>query len=111
MKLEIYEGVGQVKSVPLAEGATLTLGRVKTCDVVVNGANVSRNHAKVKVFDGIVTIENTSSSPQGTRVNGKQLAPLEPERVQSGDDLQFGRVAVRLVDAARLHRMLLEARI
>ncbi len=88
----------------------ISVGRAQISDIVLRFPYVSKLHARFHTAeDGLQLVDHGSAN--GTRVNGKQLAPLEPERVQSGDDLQFGRVAVRLVDAARLHRMLLEARI
>lgn len=88
----------------------ISVGRAQICDIVLRFPYVSKLHARFHTAeDGLQLVDHDSAN--GTRVNGKQLAALQAERVQPGDDLQFGQVAVRLVDAARLHQMLLEARL
>lgn len=81
MELEVYEGVGQVRRVPLPDGAKLTVGRVKTCDVVLGGNGVSRHHCTITRAGDVVTIENHSSTKGGTKVAGETVestATLSP---------------------------------
>lgn len=45
---------------------------------------ISRRHAKILVFDGVVTIEDLNSS-NGTKVNGKKISAGETEQLMDGD--------------------------
>jgi FHA domain-containing protein len=54
---------------------------------------VSRNHAALIYEDEGVFIEDLGST-NGTRLNGLQLAPHEPYRLRSGDELEFGSIRI-----------------
>jgi len=83
----------------LEEGETL-IGRGLHCAIRFNDPAVSREHVRLIVTDGTLSIENLSRT-NGTRVND---APLRvAKRVSSGDIIQLGhrRLAVELVEEAR----------
>lgn len=56
---------------------------------------VSRRHARVLKREGAVVVEDLGSI-NGTFINGKRLAPYLPEALQSGDQLQLGRLLIEV---------------
>jgi uncharacterized RDD family membrane protein YckC len=78
------------RQIELPEGE-LTVGRSRTCAVMLNDLSVSRNHALVVVRPGRVTVKDLDSS-NGTYLNGIRLA-AEAE-VADGDRLTIGETDV-----------------
>jgi len=56
---------------------------------------VSRRHAKITRRGNEVLIEDLGSV-NGTFVNGKRLTPYLPHPLHSGDELQLGKLALRV---------------
>jgi phosphoserine phosphatase RsbU/P len=80
---------GQVH--PLS-GASVVLGRHPACDLVLDSASVSRQHARILNIDGVFYVEDLHSR-NGTLLNGRPIAQREP--LAEGDqlgicDLVFG---------------------
>ncbi len=73
----------------------ITLGRGDEADLVVPERQVSRIHLKIRRDSSGYTVEDMSSK-NGTFVNGKQLAPGAPVRLQDGDEIGVA-LCVRLV--------------
>ena len=65
----------------------LVLGRDPGSDIFLNDVTVSRNHARLTVDGGAVTVEDTDSL-NGTYVNG---VIVERATLATGDALQIGR--------------------
>ncbi|MBI5876205.1 MAG: FHA domain-containing protein [Chloroflexi bacterium] len=63
----------------------------------LNGADrgVSRRHARFVRGQGRVLLEDLNSL-NGTFVSGRRLTASVPHEVRSGDELQFGKVTLRL---------------
>jgi hypothetical protein len=74
----------------------LTLGRTDA-DVLLPDPQVSRRHAAIRLEDGTPVIEDLGST-NGTFVNGEQIS--EPRRLEVGDQVRLGAVALRLKPAA-----------
>ena len=81
--------------------APLVMGRSRQCDVTLDGALISRQHAKFTRRGGGVWVEDIGSS-NGTRVSGRRLAPGEPMPVAPGAEVYVGdcRVMVEMIDVA-----------
>ncbi len=90
--LKIVEGAEQGKEIRLGERATL--GRSQDCDVQINNAESSRNHAEVFLRDGKYYVKDLDSS-NGTFVNG---ARTDQQVLQHGDRIEIGSVTVQYVD-------------
>jgi pSer/pThr/pTyr-binding forkhead associated (FHA) protein len=76
--------------IALTRGDT-TLGRRQTCTVpLANDPYVSGLHALVTCDELGCTLAD-SGSTNGTLMNGKRLAPLQPESLLDGDEVQIGR--------------------
>jgi len=87
MNLLIYNPDGSVfKSVPLTDGAVVTVGRGAGCSVVLASNAVSRQHAQVRRVGDIIAVEDLGSS-HGTRFNDELLKGAETgSRVLGADD-------------------------
>lgn len=70
-----------------------TLGASKDCDLVLALPTVSRRHARLRLTDNRLLIEDLGSS-NGTRHNGRRLREAAPAR--AGDRLHFGDVSLEI---------------
>jgi len=78
------------RRVPLQDEA-VSIGRLDTCDLVLDDPTVSRTHAEVRrEGDGFEVVD--LGSRNGTRVNGRGVAR---QRLADGDDLLIGAVPLR----------------
>ena len=71
-----------------------TLGRDRSCDIVIDDPSVSRVHAVLSVTDGQLTVEDRDSK-NGTRVDGGKLS--EVLVVRSGQKIMFGTFEVTVL--------------
>jgi hypothetical protein len=83
----------------------VSVGRARNCDLVMRDPSVSKLHAHFRIGGGKLELVDIDSQ-NGTRVNGRQLAPHQPAVVASGDTILFGSVAAKLMDAATLYDLL-----
>ncbi len=83
----------------------VSVGRARNCDLVMRDASVSKLHAHFRVGGPQLELVDIDSQ-NGTRVNGRALAPHQPAQVSNGDTVLFGSVACKLVDAAALYDLL-----
>ena len=78
------------RRVPL-EVPAVSIGRLDTCDVVLDDPTVSRNHAEVRRDgEGFELVD--LGSRNGTRVNGYGIVR---QRLADGDELHIGAVPLR----------------
>lgn len=65
----------------------LVIGRAASiCHVEIRDPAVSRRHARIRLADGIVVIEDLNSAA-GTRLDGRRLEPFKPTRVEARQTL------------------------
>ncbi|MEI7593085.1 MAG: DUF3662 and FHA domain-containing protein [Actinomycetes bacterium] len=77
------------KRVVLGE-ATVSIGRLPECDVVLTDTNVSRRHAEVRPTpDGFALVDLGSTN--GCRVNGVQISQRD---LRDGDELTVGNTHI-----------------
>jgi Protein of unknown function (DUF3662)/FHA domain len=67
--------------------AGVTLGRSRQCDVVLDDANVSREHAEIRPRGGAWVLTDLGST-NGSSLNGRRIE--RPEVIKPGDELEFG---------------------
>lgn len=70
----------------------LSIGRHPECDVVLNDAEVSRQHAEVRREEGTIVVVDLGSL-NGTKVNGAGVK--QPRPLQDGDQITIGTHTLR----------------
>lgn len=79
------------QEITLRPGATATIGRLPTCEVLVNDPNVSRRHAEIRPQgDGFVLVDLGSTN--GTRVAGSSVTE---HPLRDGDVVTLGGTRLR----------------
>lgn len=81
--------------VRLVPGSRFTIGRAVECQISINNASVSRQHAELTVRENGVFLEDLGSR-HGTRVNGVPLHARRPMRIEAGSDIQLGPALLRV---------------
>ena len=82
--------VSQHREWELSEGSNL-VGRDRGCDVRIESATLSRQHARI-VVTGTQTVVEDLGSKNGTLVNGQPVT--HPVALEENDQLQLGSVLV-----------------
>src|SRR3712207_4777386 len=90
---EVVELVLDHRTYPLEGRGPWSIGRSQECDIVVPDPNVSRRHARLLRADNGFVVEDLGST-NGTLLDG---APIDRERIESGDELTFGQSTARFV--------------
>jgi len=90
---EVVELVLEDKAHPLEGPGPWTIGRSAENDIVISDPNVSRRHGRLSRSENGFIVEDLGST-NGTLLDG---APIDRERIESGDELAFGGVAARFV--------------
>jgi hypothetical protein len=89
-RLTIRQGPVPGKVHELAKDV-VTLGRDVSNDIVINDAEVSRNHARLTAQSGSYLMEDLAST-NGTFVNGQRL--IGPKLLSAGDVIGLGETVV-----------------
>jgi pSer/pThr/pTyr-binding forkhead associated (FHA) protein len=88
------QGDREGRELALPEGDSI-LGRSRKADIFLDGNNVSRRHALLRVSEhGTAVIEDLDST-NGTWVNGDRLLGRTRRRLSNGDLVQLGDVQLR----------------
>jgi hypothetical protein len=72
--------------------AGVTLGRSRQCDVVLDDANISRQHAEIRPRGGAWVLTDLGST-NGSLINGRRLD--HPEVIKPGDEIEIGTSAIK----------------
>lgn len=86
----------------------ISVGRARNCDVVLRDGSVSKLHAHFYVDGDALDLVDLESQ-NGTRVNGRPLAPHQRERILLGDELEFGTLRATVADAATIYELFSDA--
>ena len=93
---EIVELVLEDDTRPLEGPGPWSVGRSEENEIVISNPNVSRRHAQLSRSENGFVVEDLGST-NGTLLDG---APIDRERIESGDELTFGGVTARFVRRA-----------
>jgi pSer/pThr/pTyr-binding forkhead associated (FHA) protein len=85
---------------------SLVVGRSRACDLWLNDASVSKTHARFTLVKQRPVALTDLGSRNKTHLNGEPLTPQIAVDVRMGDDILFGSVPVRLLEARDLHALL-----
>jgi len=98
--IRIERGKDRGRSVPIAPGRPVVVGREQRNELAVKDHMMSRRHCELSVgADGRVTVRDLRSS-NGTFVNGRRLAPEVETPLLVEDKLQAGDTLMALLDDA-----------
>ncbi|WP_434388447.1 FHA domain-containing protein [Melittangium boletus] len=86
--------IGGKSTEHLLDDAVITLGRDKSCQVVLAQQAVSRNHARITQEGNLFFLEDLGSA-YGTQVNGKPLPKGEKRLLRNGDVIAIAQFDVR----------------
>jgi len=75
-----------------------TIGREKSCDVLVGDESVSRLHAEIWLEDGQIMLADRGSSNGTMLVRGGAAAPLTYGSVERTDQIRLGSVTLDVKD-------------
>jgi hypothetical protein len=70
----------------------VTLGRSRQCDVVLEDANVSREHAEIRPRGGSWILQDLGST-NGSCLNGRRIEG--PEVIRPGDEIELGTSLIK----------------
>jgi hypothetical protein len=83
----------------------ISIGRARNCDLPFRHPSVSKLHAHLQI-EGPRLMLIDRKSRNGTRVNGKRLAPDRPHPLAVRDQVEFGRVQALVLDGPELFELL-----
>jgi len=83
------------RTVQVATGQSISLGRLKGCDLVVDDEAASRRHCTITGRESACVVADLQSA-NGTFVNEKRIATIE---LQRGDKIRIGSTVIELLDA------------
>lgn len=84
----------------------VSVGRARNCDIVVREPSVSKLHAVVRIDGDAFSLVDIGSQ-NGTYLNGQRLVANEAASIALNDEILFGNVNARFMDAATVHAILL----
>ena len=85
------------RTVAVTTGQTISVGRLKGCDVVVDDEAASRRHCTISAREDSCVVSDLQSA-NGTFVNEKRIASVE---LQRADKIRIGSTVIELIDAER----------
>lgn len=91
----IWKRAEGVATFPLTPPGPLLVGRLPTCQVVLNDPKVSRSHARLDFVSGAWRVQDAGSQA-GTSVNGRRLGKDETHEISEGDVLSFGPIMLEV---------------
>lgn len=103
LSIEVVSTGHQIRLPPMAE---VSVGRLDTAKgffpdldlipEVVPESGISRLHCKIHQRGSAYWVEDIGSA-NGTFLNGQRLTPYLPHALEDGDELQLGRVKLRVI--------------
>ncbi len=85
----------------------ISIGRARSCDVVIRDASISKLQAYVFTgADGSHSIVDVGSQ-NGTKIGSRLLVPQKPMPLKAGDIITLGAVVAATLDATSAHKALL----
>ncbi len=85
----------------------ISVGRARNCDVVLRNPSVSKLHAHIRREPNGSWVLIDVNSHNGTSIDGVRVLPSQPVVLRIGEQVTFGGMVVRVVDAAQLYLVLL----
>ena len=80
----------------------ISVGRARNCDVVLRNPSVSKLHAHIRREPNGSWVLLDVNSHNGTSIDGVRVQSSQPVVLRLGEQVTFGGMVVRIVDAAQL---------
>jgi hypothetical protein len=102
----------ELRVVPLVKAPTnpysdrISIGRARNCDVVLRNPSVSKLHAHLRREPNGSWVLIDLNSHNGTVIDGMRVSGSAPVPIKIGEQLTFGGMTVRVVDAHQLQQVL-----
>ena len=80
------------RTITVASGQTVTLGRLKGCDIVVDDESASRRHCTLTAREEVCVVSDLQSA-NGTFVNDRRVTTAE---LSEGDKVRIGSTVLEL---------------
>ena len=102
-----FDGLQVATLPPMGTQDLLTVGRLPSCDLVINDPSVSKQHAVLRWHGkaGTCTVEDLTST-NGTLLNGQRLEPRREAFVRDGYLLRFGDADFAFFTSQSLYKRL-----
>ena len=91
----VRSGKEMGRTIVVSSGQSITLGRLKGCDVVVDDEAASRRHCTITAREDAVVVADLQSA-NGTFVNEKRISTVELNR---GDKIRIGSTVIEMLEA------------
>lgn len=85
------------------ENNLIKIGRAKDNDIVIADFVISKNHAQIVIFHDMYFVMDLGST-NGTKVNGRQVAPGMKVQLQTNSTLAFGRYCFVFAHPLQVYR-------
>lgn len=93
MRLEVISGEFATKEREFYLTSELTVGKARSCDLVIRDARLAGRCARIYLADHIVWIEDVGA-PEGVYLGGMRL--YNANRLRSGDEISIGDTRFQL---------------
>lgn len=84
----------------------ISVGRARNCDVVLRNPSVSKLHAHIRRESSGHWVLTDLNSHNGTAVDGTRVPASASVPLRIGEQVTFGGMVVRIVDAGQLYLVL-----
>lgn len=94
--IRLFIGEAELKAAMEGPDGGLIIGRSKSqASKIIGDGSVSRRHARVRLVDGKIAIEDLESA-FGTVVEGAKIPPGKPLTLDTGSKISFGQVTLEV---------------
>lgn len=94
--IRLFVGEAELRTATEGPDGGLIIGRSKSqAAKIIGDGSVSRRHARVKLVDGDLAVEDLDSA-FGTVIEGAKLTPNKPVTIESGSKISFGQVTLEV---------------
>ena len=91
--------IDEVETASQSAERGVIIGRSQSLsDKILTDGSVSRRHARISFFDGVLQVEDLNSS-YGTEINGQVLAAFQPTPLAVGASIKLGEVKLDVSQA------------
>ena len=99
MEFQLYDHSTNTRTVVVADGDTMTIGRDESCSIVLKSPFVARHHAQIVRRGNQLFVEAVSRA--GTSVANREVVMDRPMPLDFGDEIQIGQFSLAAIGRDR----------